>query len=104
MKTRTARINDTRGRLHEYGIIVPQGAATVRTHVLEKWATEDTKLTPLSRELVRQLRRRWERGSPGGDLRCAGGPSGPGASRGSAAADDSGAWGAERHRLGSSRE
>ena len=55
MKARTALINETRGLLHEYGIIVPQGAATFRTHVLEKLATEDAKLTPLSLELFRQL-------------------------------------------------
>jgi transposase len=36
MKARTALINETRGLLHEYGIIVPQGAATFRTHVLEQ--------------------------------------------------------------------
>ena len=56
MKARTALINETRGLLHEYGIIVPQGAATFRTHVLEKLATEDAKLTPLSQALCRQLR------------------------------------------------
>jgi len=55
MKARTALINETRGLLAEYGIIVPQGAATLRQHVLEKWATEDAKLTPLSLELCRQL-------------------------------------------------
>jgi transposase len=55
MKARTALINETRGLLHEYGIIVPQGAAAFRTHVLEKLATEDAKLTPLSQELFRQL-------------------------------------------------
>jgi transposase len=55
MKARTALINETRGLLSEYGIIVPQGAATFRQHVLEKLATEDAKLTPLSLELFRQL-------------------------------------------------
>lgn len=55
MKARTALINETRGLLHEYGIIVPQGAAAFRQHVLEKLATEDAKLTPLSRELFQQL-------------------------------------------------
>jgi transposase len=55
MKARTALINETRGLLHEYGIIVPQGAATFRQHVLEKLTTEDAKLTPHSLELFRQL-------------------------------------------------
>ena len=55
MQARTALINEPRGRLHEYGMIVPQGAATFRTHVLEKLATEDAKLTPHSRGLFRQL-------------------------------------------------
>jgi len=36
MKARTALLNETRGLLHEYGIIVPQGAATFREHVREK--------------------------------------------------------------------
>ena len=55
MKARTALINETRGRLHAYGIIVPQGAATFPQHVLEKLTTEAAKLTPHSLELFRQL-------------------------------------------------
>jgi transposase len=55
MKARTALINETRGLLHEYGIIVPQGASTFRKHVLEKLANEATKLTPSSQELFQQL-------------------------------------------------
>src|SRR5207248_4642390 len=55
MKARTALINETRGLLHEYGTIVPQGALTFRKHVLEKLASEETKLTPASLELFRQL-------------------------------------------------
>src|SRR5947209_7130834 len=55
MQARTALINETRGLLHAYGIIVPQGAATLRQHVLEKLTTEDAKLTPHSLELFRQL-------------------------------------------------
>src|SRR5215216_6990520 len=55
MKARTALINETRGLLQEYGIIVPQGAATFRQHVLEKLATEDAKLTPQSLRLFQQL-------------------------------------------------
>jgi transposase len=55
MKARTALINETRGLLHEYGIIVPQGASTFRKHVLEKLATEEAKLTPQSLGLFQQL-------------------------------------------------
>jgi transposase len=55
MKARTALINETRGLLHEYGIIVPQGASTFRKHVPEKLANEATKLTPSSQELFQQL-------------------------------------------------
>src|SRR5262245_24632046 len=55
MKARTALINETRGLLLEYGIIVPQGAATFRAHVQEKLATEETKLTPHSLGLFQQL-------------------------------------------------
>jgi transposase len=57
MKARTALINETRGLLHEYGVVVPQGAAAFRKHVLEKLATDDTKsqLTPHSLRLFQQL-------------------------------------------------
>jgi transposase len=55
MKARTALINETRGLLHEYGIVVPKGAATFRKHVLEKLATEEAKLTPHSLALFQQL-------------------------------------------------
>ena len=55
MKARTALIKEPRGLLHEYGIIVPPGAATFRTHGLEKLATEDAKLTPQSLRLFQQL-------------------------------------------------
>src|SRR5262245_24596381 len=55
MKARTALINETRGLLHEYGIVVPQGAATFRKHVLEKLASEVAKLTLANRALFQQL-------------------------------------------------
>jgi len=55
MKARTALINETRGLLHEYGIVVPQGASTFRTHVLEQLAREVTKLTPSGLALFQQL-------------------------------------------------
>ena len=55
MKARTALINETRGLLLEYGIVVPQGAATFRKHVLETLVTEKAKLTPQSLALFQQL-------------------------------------------------
>jgi transposase len=57
MKARTALINETRGLLHEYGLVVPQGAATFRKHALERLATEEAKanLTPHSLALFQQL-------------------------------------------------
>jgi transposase len=55
MKARTALINETRGLLHEYGIIVPQGAATFRKHTLEKLVTEATKLSASGLALFQQL-------------------------------------------------
>jgi transposase len=57
MKARTALINETRGLLHEYGLVVPQGAATFRKHALEKLATAEAKanLTPHSLALFQQL-------------------------------------------------
>jgi transposase len=60
MKARTALINETRGRLHECGMIVPQGAATVRTHVLATLATEDAKLTPQRLGLFRPQLEAWD--------------------------------------------
>jgi transposase len=55
MKARTALINETRGLLHEYGIIVPQGAATFRQHALAKLATDATKLSAAGLALFQQL-------------------------------------------------
>jgi transposase len=60
MQAQTALINETRGRLHEEGMIVPPGAATFRTQVLAKVATEDAKLTPPSLGLFRPLLEAWD--------------------------------------------
>jgi transposase len=54
MPARTALINETRGLLHADGIIVLQGAATFRRQVLEKFATDEAKLTPHSLALFVQ--------------------------------------------------
>jgi transposase len=55
MQARTALINETRGLLHEYGSVVPQGAVTFRQQVVEQLATEGAKLTPPSLALFQQL-------------------------------------------------
>jgi transposase len=53
-KARTAWGKETGGLLHADGMIVPQGATTLRTHVLEKLASAASTLIPLSRALCQQ--------------------------------------------------
>jgi transposase len=55
MKAHTALINETRGLLHEYGLVVPPGALTFRTHVLATLAANEAKLTSMSQALFQQL-------------------------------------------------
>jgi transposase len=55
MKARTALVNEIRGLLSEYGMIVPQGITKFRTLVVKKLEAEQAQLTPCSRELFRQL-------------------------------------------------
>jgi transposase len=55
MKARTALVNEIRGLLSEYGIVLPQGVAKLRALIVEKLEEEQRKLTPLSAELFRQL-------------------------------------------------
>jgi transposase len=55
MGTRTALINEMRGLLAEYGIILPKGVQAFRKQVVEKLETEQAKLTPLSQELFHRL-------------------------------------------------
>ncbi|HZC01323.1 MAG TPA: IS110 family transposase, partial [Gammaproteobacteria bacterium] len=55
IKARTALVNEIRGLLHEYGIILPQGITKFRTLVVKKLEAEQAQLTPCSRELFRQL-------------------------------------------------
>src|SRR5215217_1014267 len=52
MKARTALINETRGLLHDYGIIVPQGAATFRKHVLEELTALESRVAPYDAQLA----------------------------------------------------
>jgi transposase len=55
MKARTALINETRGLLHEYGIVVPPRALTFRRQLLATLAANEAKLTPMSEKLFPQL-------------------------------------------------
>jgi transposase len=57
MGARTALVNEMRGLLAEYGIVLPTGVNAFRTALAEKLATEHAKLTPLSQELFGKL---WE--------------------------------------------
>ena len=52
---RTALVNQTRGFLHEYGIVMAQGVSSVRRRVPEILEDATNELTSLTRELVAQL-------------------------------------------------
>lgn len=55
MKARTALINETRGLLHEYGIVLPKGVTTFRTALVHALETEQAKLTPVSTAMFWKL-------------------------------------------------
>src|ERR687888_606512 len=55
IKARTALVNEIRGLLSEYGIVLPQGITKFRTLVVQKLEAEQAQLTPCSREMFRQL-------------------------------------------------
>jgi transposase len=55
IKARTALVNEMRGLLHEYGIILPQGITKFRTLVVQKLQEEQHKLTALSTEVFWHL-------------------------------------------------
>jgi transposase len=55
IKARTALVNEIRGLLSEYGIVLPQGTAKFRTAVVRQLEDEQAKLTPLSTEVFWQL-------------------------------------------------
>jgi transposase len=55
IKTRTALVNEIRGLLSEYGIVLPQGMSKFRTAVVRQLEAEQAKLTPLSTEVFWQL-------------------------------------------------
>lgn len=55
MGARTALVNEMRGLLGEYGIVLPQGVNAFRKGVLEKLEAEQAKLTSLSQEIFSKL-------------------------------------------------
>ena len=59
VKARTALINEMRGLLHEYGIVLPQGVTKFRHGLLPKLEQEQAKLTTLGRDMFQQLYEEW---------------------------------------------
>jgi transposase len=55
IKARTALVNEIRGLLSAYGMVLPQGIATCRTAVVRQIEAEQAKLTPLSTEVFWHL-------------------------------------------------
>jgi transposase len=55
IKARTALVNEIRGLLNEYGIVLPQGITKFRALIVDKLQEEQAKLTTLSAELFWQL-------------------------------------------------
>ena len=52
---RTALVNEMRGLLAEYGIVLPQGVTKFRQALVRTLEAEQTKLTPLGQELFHKL-------------------------------------------------
>jgi transposase len=59
VKARTALINEMRGLLGEYGIVLPQGVTKFRQGLLPKLEQEQTKLTSLGRVIFHRLYEEW---------------------------------------------
>ena len=55
IKARTALVNEIRGLLSEYGVVLPQGMSKFRTSVVRQLEAEQAKLTPLSTEVFWHL-------------------------------------------------
>jgi transposase len=55
IKARTALVNEIRGLLNEYGIILPQGITKFRRLIVQTLEAGQAQLTPCSRELFWQL-------------------------------------------------
>jgi transposase len=61
MGARTALVNEMRGLLAEYGIVLPTGVNAFRNTLAAKLETEQAKLTPLSQELFGKLREEFKK-------------------------------------------
>lgn len=59
VKARTALINEIRGLLHEYGIILPKGVVKLRQALPDTLEQEQAKLTELGRDVFRRLQEEW---------------------------------------------
>jgi transposase len=55
IKARTALVNEMRGLLSEYGMVLPQGMSKFRTAVVHAIEDPQAQLTPLSTEMFRHL-------------------------------------------------
>ena len=55
MKERTALVNEMRGLLGEYGVVLPKGVAKFRKALVGTLETERAKLTPMSQEIFHRL-------------------------------------------------
>ena len=61
MGARTALVNEMRGLLAEYGIVLPTGVNAFRTTLAAKLEAEHAKLTPRSQELFGKLREEFKK-------------------------------------------
>jgi transposase len=59
VKARTALINEMRGLLSEYGIVLPQGVTKFRQGLLPTLEQEQAKLTTLGRDIFQKLYEEW---------------------------------------------
>jgi transposase len=55
IKARTALVNEIRGLLNEYGMVLPQSITKFRALIVDKLETDQAKLTALSTEVFWQL-------------------------------------------------
>ncbi|MDQ7073000.1 MAG: hypothetical protein Q9N32_05320 [Gammaproteobacteria bacterium] len=55
MAKRTAQVNQLRGLLMEYGIVLPKGISHVRKRIPDILEEAENGLTPLFRELLNEL-------------------------------------------------
>jgi transposase len=52
---RTALCNEARGFLHEFGIVMPKGAKTLRRQVTKALEEHEEKLLPLTKEIINRM-------------------------------------------------